>query len=298
MADIEFEMTNAGRRIRLTLTCAVLVTVVVLMGALSYSGGSSEEIVAGSSLIQDILGDLTEGRCQAHGLVPPGMCPSHYDLRPSDLEAVVQSKVLIIHPWQQHMGNVEGIIEAAGLPGDRVKVVGVEGNWMVPSVHVEAVQAVGRILGEFESTGEIAYAHKVAEITESILSHGVRVKSRLQQAGLAGVKVLCGEKQAQFVQWAGLEVVAAYGRPEELSVADLDRLIRQGRDAGVALVVDNLQSGDAKAGRTLAGGTGAVQVVLSNFPGGFKGTGTWAKAVDKNADLLLAGFVRWRQDHE
>jgi len=32
---------------------------------------------------------------------------------------------------------------------------------------------------------------------------------------------------------------------------------------------------------------GAAQVTISNFPGGFEGTETWVKTLDKNIDLLL-----------
>jgi hypothetical protein len=37
---------------------------------------------------------------------------------------------------------------------------------------------------------------------------------------------------------------------------------------------------------------GAAQVTLSNFPGGFEGTETWAQAIAKNVDLLIAAIGR------
>jgi hypothetical protein len=33
-------------------------------------------------------------------------------------------------------------------------------------------------------------------------------------------------------------------------------------------------------------------VTLSNFPGGFEGTETWAKAIERNVDLLIAAIRR------
>jgi len=42
---------------------------------------------------------------------------------------------------------------------------------------------------------------------------------------------------------------------------------------------------------------GATQVTISNFPGGFKGTETWEKAIDRNVDLILAALAEWREEH-
>ncbi|MCK4262745.1 MAG: zinc ABC transporter substrate-binding protein, partial [Dehalococcoidia bacterium] len=101
------------------------------------------------------------------------------------------------------------------------------------------------------------------------------------------VKVICAEMQAGFVNWAGFDVIATYGRPEELSVAEVEQLIVQAREAGVALVIDNLQSGGTENSATMARDIGAAQVTISNFPGGFEGTETWEKAIDRNVDLIL-----------
>jgi len=99
------------------------------------------------------------------------------------------------------------------------------------------------------------------------------------------------------VNWAGFDVVATYGRPEDLSVIDLERLVNQGNQAGVALVIDNLQSGGTTSSETMAQDIGAIQVTISNFPGGFEGTETWERAVDKNVDLILEALAQWRQQH-
>ena len=109
------------------------------------------------------------------------------------------------------------------------------------------------------------------------------------------VKVICSNMQAEFISWTGFDVVATYGRPEELSVTDMEQLITQAKQAGVALVIDNLQSGGTSTSETMAQDIGAIQVTISNFPGGFEGTETWEKAIDKNVDLLLQALSKWRQ---
>ncbi|MCJ7576592.1 MAG: zinc ABC transporter substrate-binding protein, partial [Dehalococcoidia bacterium] len=123
------------------------------------------------------------------------------------------------------------------------------------------------------------------------------VEDRLLEAGLEGVKVICADMQAGFVGWAGFDVVATYGRPEDLSVADVEQLVTEAKEARVALVIDNLQSGATDTSETMAQDIGAVQVTISNFPGGLENTETWEKAIDKNVDLLLEALNEWREQY-
>jgi zinc transport system substrate-binding protein len=91
--------------------------------------------------------------------------------------------------------------------------------------------------------------------------------------------------------------VATYGRPEDLSPAQMDELVTEAKEAGVALVIDNLQSSATATGETMAQDIGAIQVTISNFPGGLENTETWENAIDKNVDLLLGALNEWRQQH-
>jgi zinc transport system substrate-binding protein len=128
-----------------------------------------------------------------------------------------------------------------------------------------------------------------------ILAKGEKVKGRLLEAGVEDVKVICADMQAGFVSWAGFDIVATYGRPEDLSVTGKARLVVEAQEAGVALVIDNLQSGAAET--SMAQDIGAIQVTISNFPGGFENTEIWEKAIDKNVDLLLEALAEWRQQY-
>ncbi len=274
-----------------------LAIITALIGAVASCSRPSGEIVAGSSLIQGIILDITDGRQQVHNLIPPGMCPGHFDMKPSDVEVLARSKALIIHDYQRPMANVKALIKAAGVPDERVQVVDVEDDWMTPPGQVEAVKALARIMSALDPAGAAVYAQNAAKRMESIESFGERVQQKLQGAEVAGMKVLCSAMQEPFIRWADFDIVSTYGRSEDLSVADVETLIQQAREAGVALVIDNLQSGETHIGAALARDIEGVQVVLSNFPGGFAGTETWEKACQKNVDLLLDAAAQWRQRH-
>ena len=269
----------------LSAIVAMLLTAALLL-PLSCSP-SPGGVIAGTSLIAEIAQDLAGGKLEVQNLIPPGMCPGHYDMKPSDVEALANSKALLIHPWQQDKANITALIEAADNPGLIVKVIAVKDNWMEPPLQAEAVEAIAQALGEIDPQNSALYQQKAEDRLGAIQAKGEEAKDRLQEAGVAGVKVVCDEMQAGFVKWAGFDLVATYGRPEGLSVADIEQLVVQAREAGVTLVIDNLQSGGTANSETMAQDIGAAQVTISNFPGGFEGTETWVKTLDKNIDLLL-----------
>jgi len=80
-------------------------------------------------------------------------------------------------------------------------------------------------------------------------------------------------------------------------VAGVEKLVVEAKDAGVALVIDNLQSGTTATSEAMAKDIGAIQVTISNFPGGFEDTETWEKAIDKNVDLLLQALTQYREQY-
>ena len=282
------------RKIGLSLLMAVLVGILVTFVGCPQDTQPSVDIMAGSSFITNIIQDVADGKVETRTLIPPGLCPGHYDLKPSDIEALANSKALFIHNYQQSFQNIVGAIEAAENPDLIIVAINITGNWMTPAVQAEAVSKIAQALGEIDQENAAYYQGKAADRAQAILAKGEQVEDRLLEARVEEVKVICADMQAGFVKWAGFDVVATYGRPEDLSVAEVEELIVKAKGAGVALVIDNLQSGATAASAAMAQDIGAIQVTISNFPGGFEDTETWEKAIDKNVDLLLEALNEWR----
>jgi zinc transport system substrate-binding protein len=257
----------------------------------------STDIMAGSSLIGNIIQDVADGKMETRTLIPPGVCPGHYDVKPSDIEALANSKALFIHDYQEYFTNITGAIEAAQNPDLTVTVINVTGNWMVPAVQAEALDRIAQALGDLDPENAVYYQQRAADREQAILAKGEEVENELQGAGVDGVKVLCADMQVGFVQWAGFDVVATYGRPEDLSPADVNQLITEAKQAGAALIIDNLQSGSATLGASIEQDVEAIPVTISNFPGGLENTETWEKAIDKNVDLLLGALNEWEEQY-
>jgi len=285
------------RKILIGLLIAGLVGILVTVLALAQYAQPSVDIMAGSSLIDNIIQDVADGKVETRTLIPPGVCPGHHDVEVSDIEALANSKALFIHDYQQNFQNVAGAIEAAENSDLIITVLNVTGNWMVPAVQAEAVGKIAQALGDIDLENVAYYQGKAAGRAQAILAKGEEVEDRLLDAGVKEVKVICAEMQQGFVKWAGFDIVATFGRPEDLSPADMEQLITDARDAGAALIIDNLQSGSATLGTSMAQDIEAIPVTISNFPGGLENTETWEKAIDKNVDLLLEALNEWEEQY-
>ena len=285
------------RKILIGLAIAALVGILVTVLALTQYAQPSADIVAGSSFITNIIQDVADGKLETRTLIPPGTCPGHYGVKPGDIRALVNSKAFFIHNYQQNYENVTGLIEAAENPNLIITVINITGNWMAPPVQAEAVDKIAQALGQIDQENAAYYEGKAAEREQAILDKGEEVKNTLQGARVEGVKVICADMQQGFVNWAGFDVVATFGRPEDLSPADVTQLITEAEQAGVALVIDNLQSGATALGAAMEPDIEAIPVTISNFPGGFENTETWEKAIDKNVDLLLEALNEWEEQY-
>jgi zinc transport system substrate-binding protein len=284
-------------KITASIIAVLLLAALLLPSSCTSSPVTSVDIMAGSSLIANIIQDVAGDKLETRTLIPPGVCPGHYDVKPSDIEALANSKALFIHDYQEYFTNITGAIEAAENPDLTVTVINVTGNWMVPAIQAEAVDKIAQALGELDPENAAYYQQRAADREQAILAKGEEVESELQGAGVEGVKVLCAEMQQGFVNWAGFNITATFGRPEDLSTTDVAQLITEANQAGVVLIIDNLQSGSATLGASIEQDVEAIPVTISNFPGGLENTETWEKAIDKNVDLLLEALNEWEEQY-
>ena len=285
------------KRILIGVLIAAVVAASATVLVLTQNAPPSVDIMAGSSFITNIIQDVADGKLETRALIPPGTCPGHYDVKPSDIKALANSRAIFIHNYQQNYENVTGAIEAADNPDLITTVLNVTGNWMVPAVQAEGVGKIAQALGEIDPDNAAYYQEKAADREQAILTYGDDVKTELQEAGVEGVKVICAEMQAGFVGWAGFNITATFGRLEELGPKQRTDLIDSAQESGVALIIDNLQSGSETLGASIGEDIDAIPVTISNFPGGLGNTETWEKAIDKNVNLLLDALNEWEEQY-
>ena len=277
----------------------VILAVLILASIFTLLSCTQEsvDVMAGSSFIGNIIQDVAGGELETRTIIPPGVCPGHYDTKPSDIEALANSRALFIHDYQQYYQNINGAIAAADNPDLIIRVLNVTGNWMVPQVQAEAVAEITEALGEIDPENVAYYYNKAVERVQAVLTKGEEVEDTLSDAGLGNVIVICAEMQAGFISWAGFNITATFGRPEDLTPAQIADLIDTAQETGAALIIDNLQSSSTTLGASMEQDIEAIPVTISNFPGGLENTETWEKAIDKNVDLLLEALNEWEEQY-
>lgn len=270
--------------------------VLLLVGAAVAAGCGAPQnneiaVVAGSTHIEVILEDLASDWITIHSLFPPATCPSQFDMKPSHIAALRDSQAVMLHPWQEEMANVREGLNTAGTAEDRVHILAIENNWMIPSVQQAATAKVSALLDGLKNDNpgkSIPDLNlRLAARMQLIAEEGGKAEARLEAAGAGHAPVLCNVMQADFLEWAGFEIAGTYGPPDDLSVAAIERLLARGKAAGVVLVADNLQSGDPRVGARIASELGAGHAVLSNFPRAVPGTETWQATFQHNIDTLV-----------
>lgn len=272
---------------RLTAVIALLMVLVLIAGCAAKESNKLK-VVTGTSLINNIVQEVGGDKVEVVNIIPPGSCPGHFDLKPDDVQKLATAQLFLLHTWQGEMFTRD-LIDSVRNEQLAVMPVDVAGNWMAPPAQKEAVQKIAAVLAEKDPANKTYYEQNAARIAANVEAKGTELLGKLNAASAANVKVICADMQQGFLKWAGFDVVATYGRQEELTPQVMQNLVVQGRQAGVKLVVDNLQSGP-ETGAGIARELGAARVTLSNFPGAFPQTDTWSSAVEKNVDLLVSAL--------
>jgi len=284
------------KRLRIIVVTILVLSLVTstLLGGCTATDTAGLKVVASTSLITQIVERIGGDKVDVVNIIPPAQCPGHFDVKPSHIQKLADAELFILHGWQGEMFSEE-LIASANNTDLSVVVLDIpsnaQSNWMVPSVQQEAVDRITEALSQSDAENSAAYQEAAAGYKNLIAAKEAELKSRLAQANLSEVNVICSGMQAAFLDWAGLNVVAFYGRPDMLTPQVVKGLVDTGKAEDVTLIIDNLQSGkDAGAG--VAEELGCQRLILSNFPGGFDDTETWEKAIGYNVELILAALAQ------
>lgn len=220
-------------------------------------------------------------------IVPPGVCPAHYDITPGDIYAVSNASLILysgFEPW------LDSLIEASGnVNVTKVKIGGPWHPYTEALTYVRRVRdAISNILPQYADIFDENYKN----VCEEINATAQEILANATELGVDNIKVVCMLWQKVFVEWMGFDVVATYKPPERMSLSEILTLTETAEKEGAVLVIDNLPSGYA-FGAKLAADIGAQHVVLTNFPGAIPGTETYAKMIKYNAKQLFEAVKRY-----
>jgi zinc transport system substrate-binding protein len=276
--------------ILVVLVLVLTISAFTLLGGCSTADSTRLKVVTSTSLMAQIVERIGGDNVEVVNIIPPAQCPGHFDVKPGDIQKLAGAKLFLIHNWQGEKFSAD-LIASANNKDLVTVIVELAGNWMAPQVQRDATDKISAALIQVDPANTAAYEKAAAKYKAAVTDKETSAKERLSKVDFTAVNVLCDEQQAGFIKWAGLNIVATYGRPDTFTPQVVKDLVDKGRAGSVTLVIDNMQTG-GESGKSLAEELGVKQITLSNFPGGYDDTSTWEKALDKNIDLILAAVAK------
>lgn len=240
-------------------------------------------LVAGTELISDIARDLLPGNVEILTLAPASSCPGHHDIRASDMAFFSKAGMVIIHGWQRNSPGIPEAMQAARMPKEALFALENRGSLLVPENQIAVSREVAGFLSGLRGVDAAALEERLQDRIRRI--EALAAECGEIMAPFAGTPALSAFMQEEFVGWTGMNVVAHYGRGEDMSPGALMKLVDTGKRRAVMVVVDNLQSG-ADAGEPLAHELRAAHVAFSNFPMFSPEAPTYESLVRLNVTLL------------
>lgn len=217
------------------------------------------QVTCTTTLIESVVRAVGQDRVSATTIVPFGMCPGHFDISPGEVRRIKGSNLFIAHGFERFLRDlVNGDNDTIPLVS-----VGVHENWMIPDVHIEAVERITDILSAQCPASAAFFEENAARYRADIRHEEHRLQNKL--AYLRDTPVICSEMNASFISWLGFSVVTTFPRDENISVKSLHDIVFAAKGTSVHCVFDNLQS-SGRVGKTLASELGIPLVMLSNFP--------------------------------
>mgnify|MGYP001035535854 FL=1 len=251
----------------------------------ALSKSDERSYVLGSTLLEDIVSDLTAGRAKTRLLISGSACPGHTDVKASDLVFAANAQGIYVHPRQMTLPSLTQLFAAKEQLRTRTHGIGVSGSWLIPDVQIQASRAVAKTLvqGETSDFSDAVYGRlqkrieRIKDFSEGLES----VRTRFH-----GKPVVSALMQKDFVSWCGFSIAATFGGAESMNPKILAETIALARKRRVIGVVENLQSGK-EAGLPIAEELKIPRAILSNFPGSDDNVPDYISLVRENIRQLL-----------
>jgi ABC-type Zn uptake system ZnuABC Zn-binding protein ZnuA len=220
------------------------------------------EIAVTNSYLGCAVFDLCGGDTEILCLAPPGMCPGHFDISPSQVSRLCDCRMLLLFDFQKQVAETLSRVKEKGL---KTALVEESGGLCVPETYLDICQQVSDILSTEYPERAVQYKQRLQAIEKNLKRLKQELLEDIRQAGISSAKVLASNYQADFANWLGLQTIATFIGSDIETVTGIDNCIRKAKGQNVQFVIANKQEGTALA-KALAERLDSKAVAFSNFP--------------------------------
>jgi zinc transport system substrate-binding protein len=231
----------------------------VLAGCRDHASPSPAISVTNSYLecaVRDLLGDSTP----VSRLAEPGMCPGHFDMRPSQVTELRQCRLLLRFDFQDSLDRQLGNLGALSIAS-----ITVPDGMCIPDSYLTVCRQTAEALVRAGLLGRSDADARLATIQSRLTQTSATAQSKVEQVGLPQRPIITSAHQAAFCRWLKLDLTAAIGGADSASVRQLDTAISAAKQIQCRLVIANRPEGTELAAR-IAEELNAQLVVFDNFP--------------------------------
>jgi zinc transport system substrate-binding protein len=266
------------------------ISVIISIAGLFLSGCSNKnnpesqsEIAVTNSYLQCAVKDLCGDESEVFCLAPPGMCPGHFDISPSQVNQLSRCKILLLLDFQD---KIEGSLTGLKRKGLKTFLIKSQPGMCIPQVYLDTCRHVYNVIsGEFPERKSF-FEQRLNIISERMEKLSEDIEIKIKDSGLESVKVIASGHQSKFADWLGLETIAEFSGSDSETASNINECLARAKENNVEFIIANKQEGTYLAD-SLADRLKIRTVIFSNFPQSAKDTTGFDILVQQNVNAII-----------
>jgi len=222
------------------------------------------EIAVANSYLGCVVRDVCGSQMEILSLAPPGMCPGHFDISPSQVNQLCSCKMLFVFDFQQ---NIEKAVPRIKDKGLKTYCIVPPPGLCIPDTYLSIVKQVVVTLSKEKPSQQAYYESRVAEIENRMKSLGCELLGQVEQSKLKNSNVIVSQHQEEFTKWLGLNPVSVFSGRDTMTPNQINHNLQEANKNKINYIIANKQEGTEFA-EALADHLKTKLVVFSNFPEG------------------------------
>ena len=222
------------------------------------------EIAVSNSYLCSVVKDICAEQMEVMSLAPPGMCPGHFDISPSQVNQLGGCSILLLFDFQEKIGDALSRLKQRGL---KIQTVECPEGLCLPETYLTIARSAADLLSQDNPDRKTQYEKCLEQIKNRLDELIAGIHKKMEESGLLDARVVASGHQAVFADWLGLDVVATFAGSDIETPGSINQCLQQAKDKDVRFVIANKQEGTVLAA-ALAERLDAEVVIFSNFPTG------------------------------
>lgn len=220
------------------------------------------EITVANSYLHAVVKDLCGDSQEIFSLVPPGMCPGHFDISPSKVNQLCSCEILFVFDFQQNIENAIPRIKDQGLEVCKIKP---SPGLCIPETYLAITKQIAEALSKKYPEKQKYYLVRLTEIEKRLENLTKKIDEKMKKSELENINVVASQHQTEFAKWLGLNPVSTFAGRDMVTPAKINRNLKEANQNQIGFIIANKQEG-TKLAHSLAEHLKVKLVVFSNFP--------------------------------